>query len=100
MSNTDTLPLPPLAERLMGAAEYLTARQIALLATIAAHPERSTGEIAAALRMPAGRVTRNTDKLCDGGLVERRQNGWDRRLVRLSATRAGRALLAEVGAAS
>lgn len=97
---SDTLPLPPLAARLMGAAEYLTARQIALLATVAAHPFRSTGEIAAALGVAAPVVTRNMETLRQMQLAEAVHDGCDRRRRHLTATMRGEALLAEVEAAS
>src|SRR3954454_4875304 len=74
----------------------LTRAQWAVLAKL----ERTEGlkqtEIADLMEMQPITLTRLIDKLCDGGLIERRSDETDRRVNRLYLTEAARPLLAKL----
>src|SRR3954468_3296281 len=76
----------------------LTRAQWAVLAKL----ERTEGlkqtEIADLMEMQPITLTRLIDKLCDGGLIERRSDESDRRVNRLYLTKAARPLMAKLAA--
>ena len=63
-----------------------------LLAVLWAEDGRTPGEIAAAVNVTTPAVTKLATRLADSGLLERRPDPHDNRLVRLWLTPAGRAL--------
>ncbi|MEV4266360.1 MarR family transcriptional regulator [Kribbella sp. NPDC049584] len=63
-----------------------------LLAALWAQDGRTPGEIAAAVNVTTPAVTKLATRLADSGLLERRPDPHDNRLVRLWLTPAGRAL--------
>ncbi|TDW71120.1 MarR family winged helix-turn-helix transcriptional regulator [Kribbella pratensis] len=63
-----------------------------LLAALWAEDGRTPGEIAAAVNVTTPAVTKLATRLADSGLLERRPDPHDNRLVRLWLTPAGRAL--------
>lgn len=67
-----------------------------LLATLWERDGRTPGEIAAAVNVTAPAVTKMATRLVDAGLIVRRDDDHDNRLVRLWLTDAGRALRAPV----
>ena len=70
-----------------------------LLAALWERDGRTPGEIAAAVNVSTPAVTKVAAKLADSGLVVRRGDDHDNRLVRLWLTDAGRALREPVEAA-
>ncbi|HEY3561765.1 MAG TPA: MarR family transcriptional regulator [Kribbella sp.] len=69
-----------------------------LLAALWAEDGRAPGEIAAAVNVTTPAVTKLATRLEDAGLLERRPDPRDNRLVRLWLTPAGRALQAPIEA--
>jgi DNA-binding MarR family transcriptional regulator len=67
-----------------------------LLATLWEKDGRTPGEIAAAVNVTTPAVTKMATRLADAGLIVRRDDDQDHRLVRLWLTDAGRALRAPV----
>ncbi|MER7246386.1 MarR family transcriptional regulator [Kribbella sp. NPDC000426] len=63
-----------------------------LLAALWAEDGRTPGEIAAAVNVTTPAVTKLATRLAEAGLLERRPDAHDNRLVRLWLTPAGRAL--------
>lgn len=63
--------------------EKLTCRQAAILLTVRRNPGCSVGAIAAVLEIQKPTVTKTADKLTEWGLIHRRENLEDRRLVEL-----------------
>jgi DNA-binding MarR family transcriptional regulator len=63
-----------------------------LLAALWAEDGRAPGEIAAAVNVTTPAVTKLATRLAEAGLLERRPDPHDNRLVRLWLTPAGRAL--------
>jgi DNA-binding MarR family transcriptional regulator len=63
-----------------------------LLAALWAEDGRTPGEIAAAVKVTTPAVTKLATRLAEAGLLERRPDPRDHRLVRLWLTPAGRAL--------
>ena len=62
--------------------------------------DQSAGDIADTLGVAASTVTGITDRLVRQGLIERREDTADRRVVRLTLTADGRRLTTEVGEVS
>lgn len=62
-------------------------------------PSRTVGSLAAHLKLSAPTVTGIVDRLEEAGLVERRRDKSDRRVVEVVATERGRRLVSEVFAA-
>lgn len=69
-----------------------------LLAALWAEDGRTPGEIAAAVNVTTPAVTKLATRLAEMGLLERRPDPHDNRLVRLWLTPAGRALQAPIEA--
>ncbi|WP_410787081.1 MarR family winged helix-turn-helix transcriptional regulator [Kribbella sp. C-35] len=69
-----------------------------LLAALWAEDGRTPGEIAASVNVTTPAVTKLATRLAESGLLERRPDPRDNRLVRLWLTPAGRALQAPVEA--
>ena len=69
-----------------------------LLAALWAEDGRTPGEIAAAVNVTTPAVTKLATRMAESGLLERRPDGRDNRLVRLWLTPAGRALQGPVEA--
>ncbi|TCC16133.1 MarR family winged helix-turn-helix transcriptional regulator [Kribbella speibonae] len=69
-----------------------------LLAALWAEDGRTPGEIAAAVNVTTPAVTKLATRLAESGLLERRPDPRDNRLVRLWLTPAGRALQAPIEA--
>jgi DNA-binding MarR family transcriptional regulator len=69
-----------------------------LLAALWAEDGRTPGEIAAAVNVTTPAVTKLATRMAESGLLERRPDARDNRLVRLWLTPAGRALQAPVEA--
>jgi DNA-binding MarR family transcriptional regulator len=67
-----------------------------LLATLWEQDGRTPGEVAAAVNVTTPAVTKMATRLADAGLIVRRDDDHDNRLVRLWLTDAGRALRAPV----
>jgi MarR family transcriptional regulator, organic hydroperoxide resistance regulator len=63
-----------------------------LLAALWAQDGRTPGEVAAAVNVTTPAVTKLATRLAESGLLERRPDPYDNRLVRLWLTPAGRAL--------
>lgn len=63
--------------------EKLTCRQAAILLTVRRNPGCSVGAIAAVLGVHKPTVSKVADKLASWGLMHRRENLKDRRLVEL-----------------
>lgn len=63
-----------------------------LLAALWSEDGRTPGEIAAAVNVTTPAVTKLATRLAEAGLLERRPDSHDNRLVRLWLTSAGRAL--------
>jgi DNA-binding MarR family transcriptional regulator len=71
----------------------LTPAQLEALTFIARHGGCSTKTLSEGLRISIPSATRSVDRLVRKQLVDRRESGVDRRLVMLTATPAGEALL-------
>lgn len=69
-----------------------------LLAALWAQDGRTPGEIAAAVNVTTPAVTKLATRMAESGLLERRPDPHDNRLVRLWLTSAGRALQAPIEA--
>lgn len=69
-----------------------------LLAALWAEDGRTPGEIAAAVNVTTPAVTKLATRMAESGLLERRPDARDNRLVRLWLTPAGRALQGPVEA--
>jgi DNA-binding MarR family transcriptional regulator len=69
-----------------------------LLAALWAEDGRTPGEIAASVNVTTPAVTKLATRLAEAGLLERRPDPRDNRLVRLWLTPAGRALQAPIEA--
>jgi MarR family transcriptional regulator for hemolysin len=74
----------------------LTRAQWAVLAKLERIEGQKQAELADAMEMAPISLTRLIDKLCDGGLIERRSDETDRRINRLYLTDAARPLLAKL----
>jgi DNA-binding MarR family transcriptional regulator len=74
----------------------LTMPQARVLFTLIEHGERSAGELADELAVTPPTITGITDRLVKQGLVERREDQRDRRIVRLCLTGEGRQLTVEI----
>ena len=74
----------------------LTRTQWAVLAKIDRSEGLKQAEIAEMLEIQPITLTRLIDKLCDNGLIERRQDVNDRRINRLYLTKAARPLMAKL----
>jgi DNA-binding MarR family transcriptional regulator len=74
----------------------LTMPQARVLFTLIEHGERSAGELADELAVTPPTITGITDRLVKQGLVERREDPRDRRIVRLCLTDEGRQLTVEI----
>jgi DNA-binding MarR family transcriptional regulator len=79
------------------AAQYgLTRSQWAVLAKVNRTEGLKQTEVAELLEMQPITLTRLIDKLCDSGLLERRNDANDRRVNRLYLTKAARPLMAKL----
>ena len=67
-----------------------------ILLLLDAEARRRPSDLASALRLDTSSLTGHLDRLVDQGFVERRPDPDDRRSTRVSATPAGRALVAEL----
>jgi DNA-binding MarR family transcriptional regulator len=74
----------------------LTMPQVRVLFELVESGDRPAGELAEALSVAPPTVTGLTDRLVKQGLVERREDPRDRRVVRLALTEEGRALTMEI----
>jgi MarR family transcriptional regulator for hemolysin len=70
----------------------MTRAQLAVLAALERGEGRKQSELAESLEIAPITLTRLVDRLCTGGLVERRGDPADRRAKRLFLTPAGRSL--------
>ena len=91
------LAVTRLARRLRqeGSGATVSPTGMAVLASIARGGPLTLGELAAAERVQPPTVTAAVARLVEQGLVERRPDDSDRRVVRVRTTAAGRRLLAE-----
>lgn len=81
------------------ASQYgLTRTQWAVLAKVDRTEGLKQTEVAEMLEMKPITLTRLIDKLCDSGLLERRNDASDRRVNRLYLTKAARPLMAKLAA--
>ena len=79
------------------ASQYgLTRTQWAVLAKVNRTEGLKQAEIAEMLEIQPITLTRLIDKLCDSGLLERRNDATDRRINRLYLTKAARPLMAKL----
>src|SRR5581483_7289205 len=76
-------------------AGEITSSQLSALTVLAARGEITLGELAATERIAPPSMTRIAARLEEKGLVERRTDTSDRRIVRVATTEAGHALLEE-----
>jgi DNA-binding MarR family transcriptional regulator len=67
-----------------------------LLDALAGQDGQTPGELAAAIRVTVPTVVKMSTRMAAAGLIDRRRDAKDNRLVRLYLTRAGRALLEPV----
>lgn len=77
------------------AADDLSANSLAVLGTLFRHTSLTIGELAAAEKVQPPSMTRTVAALAGKGLVERSAHGTDRRVVVVTLTDAGRAVIAE-----
>lgn len=71
--------------------EQMSCRQVAILLTVRANPGLSTGAIAWLLGFPKPAITRASDKLEKMGVLRKKINSFDRRMVELwPASKKGR----------
>ncbi|UGV28197.1 MarR family transcriptional regulator [Rhodopseudomonas boonkerdii] len=74
----------------------MTRAQWAVLAKVERNEGQKQTELADAMEMAPISLTRLIDKLCDNGLIERRNDDTDRRIKRLYLTEAARPLMAKL----
>ncbi|MCX7322102.1 MAG: MarR family transcriptional regulator [Hyphomicrobiales bacterium] len=74
----------------------MTRAQWAVLAKVERHEGTKQTDLADAMEMAPISLTRLIDKLCDSGLIERRNDETDRRIKRLYLTEAARPLMAKL----
>ncbi len=74
----------------------MTRAQWAVLAKVERNEGQKQAELADAMEMAPISLTRLIDKLCDSGLIERRNDDTDRRIKRLYLTEAARPLMAKL----
>jgi len=79
-----------------GARHGLTTAEWRVLAHLSQEPAVSVREIHRRVDMDKPRITRAAQRLAAAGLIDRAGSQTDRRLVSLSLTEAGRALMAEL----
>jgi len=84
------------ARSLAGVAADVTLPQYRVLVELAAHGPQRAADLASALAVERSTMTRMCDRLVRKHLVQRRRTSADRRVVRMSLTRAGRELVEEV----
>jgi DNA-binding MarR family transcriptional regulator len=84
------------ARSLADLAEDVTLAQYRALVELAARGPQRPADLASALGVDRSTATRMCDRLVRKGLVQRRRISADRRVVRISLTGAGRALVEEV----
>ncbi|HEX4115712.1 MAG TPA: MarR family transcriptional regulator [Solirubrobacteraceae bacterium] len=84
------------ARSLADLAEDVTLAQYRVLVELAARGPQRPADLASALGVDRSTATRMCDRLVRKGLVQRRRISADRRVVRISLTGAGRALVEEV----
>ena len=95
-------PMKPIASKLLpflSAASFsdaLTCRQVAILASIAANPNKSVKDHAEACDVSKPAITRATDKMLEMGWITRDYDPQDRRQVLLSITDRGAINLASI----
>lgn len=75
----------------------MTRAQWAVLAKVERNEGQKQTDLADAMEMAPISLTRLIDKLCDSGLIERRNDHADRRIKRLYLTEAARPLTAKLG---
>ena len=75
----------------------MTRAQWAVLAKVERNEGQKQTDLADAMEMAPISLTRLIDKLCDSGLIERRNDDTDRRIKRLYLTEAARPLMAKLG---
>jgi DNA-binding MarR family transcriptional regulator len=73
----------------------LTPSQLSALATVERHGTVTLGRLASCERVAPPTITKIVAKLDADGLLERRTDGADRRIARVTTTAAGSTLLAE-----
>jgi len=83
-------------ERRWKLGEELSFPQVMLLLLIAEKGSVSAGEIARDMYVTQGVITRMADRLLDKGLIERKRDPEDRRVVKLTLTPRGKAMAARV----
>jgi DNA-binding MarR family transcriptional regulator len=97
LPNRVRLVVTRLARRLRQQAEApVSPTQAAVLATIERRGPLTLGELAEAERVQPPTITAAVDRLEQQDLVARQRDARDRRVIRVEATDAGRALLADV----
>lgn len=74
----------------------MTRAQWAVLAKVERNEGQKQTELADAMEMAPISLTRLIDKLCDSGLIERRNDDTDRRIKRLYLTEAAHPLMAKL----
>jgi MarR family transcriptional regulator for hemolysin len=74
----------------------MTRAQWAVLAKVERNEGQKQAELADAMEMAPISLTRLIDRLCDSGLIERRNDATDRRIKRLYLTEAARPLLVKL----
>jgi MarR family transcriptional regulator for hemolysin len=74
----------------------MTRAQWAVLAKVERNEGQKQTDLADAMEMAPISLTRLIDKLCDSGLIERRNDDTDRRIKRLYLTEAARPLTAKL----
>jgi DNA-binding MarR family transcriptional regulator len=77
------------------AVGQITASQLSALSAVAKRGETTLGELAAVERIAPPSMTRIAARLEEAGLLERRADASDRRVVRVAVSSAGEELLAE-----
>lgn len=77
----------------LGRSTGLTVPQIVLMRAIAAHPDATLGFLTEQVSLSQATVTTIVDRLEERGLVARRRNAKDKRVVNVALTSAGDALL-------
>jgi DNA-binding MarR family transcriptional regulator len=84
------------ARSLADLAEDVTLAQYRALVELASRGPQRPADLASGLGVDRSTATRMCDRLVRKGLVQRRRTSTDRRVVRISLTAAGRALVEEV----
>jgi len=77
----------------------LTMLQVRMLFLLLEEDGQCAGALAEAMRVPASTVTRLSDRLVGQGLIVRREDPEDRRMVRLYLTGEGRRTIGEISEA-